>query len=88
MAVDVLSTLTAAAYDSAGWTDPDPLTVVRFACLLGLIEKSATAAILVAVIPPRAIGYDWAYGLLRCAASASAAAATPPAAAARVDGGA
>src|SRR6185295_10694815 len=37
---------------------PDPLTVVRIACLLGLIEKSATAAILVAVIPRRAIGYD------------------------------
>lgn len=43
--VDVLATLTRAAYDSADWVEPDPAIVERIASLLGLIEKSSLAAV-------------------------------------------
>ena len=42
--VDVLATLTTAAYDSAEWSEPDPAVVERIASLLSRISKSATAA--------------------------------------------
>jgi hypothetical protein len=42
--VDVLANLTAAAYDSADWMDPDPGVIDSVASLLGLIKKSASAA--------------------------------------------
>ena len=42
---EVLSTLTTAAYDGADWGDADPAVVDRIGTLLGLIEKSATAAL-------------------------------------------
>ena len=42
--VDVLATLTVAAYDKANWTDPDPGVVESIASLLGLIKKSAATA--------------------------------------------
>jgi hypothetical protein len=43
--VDVLSILTAATYDEAGRMDPDPGAIDAVATLLGLIKKSATAAL-------------------------------------------
>jgi hypothetical protein len=43
--VEVLSTLTASAYDSADWSDADPAIVDQIATLLGLIAKSASAAL-------------------------------------------
>jgi hypothetical protein len=42
--VDVLATLTRAAYDSADWGEADPDIVERVAILLGLIEKSSASA--------------------------------------------
>jgi hypothetical protein len=42
--VDVLATVTVTAYDEADWTDPDPGVVEGMASLLGLIKKSAGAA--------------------------------------------
>jgi hypothetical protein len=43
--VDVLATLITAAYDSADWSGSDPAIVERIASLLGLIAKSAIAAL-------------------------------------------
>ncbi|HEX8107271.1 MAG TPA: hypothetical protein VF516_06050 [Kofleriaceae bacterium] len=43
--VDVLANVTAAAYDSADWMEPDPAVIDSVASLLGLIKKSATAAV-------------------------------------------
>ena len=42
--VDVLSMLTEATYDQVDWTEPDPEVVEAVATLLGLIKKSASAA--------------------------------------------
>ncbi len=43
--VDVLSLVTAATYDQADWTDPDPGAIDAVATLLGLLKKSATSAL-------------------------------------------
>ena len=43
--IDVLAMLTAAAYDSADWMEPDPAVIESVASLLGLIKESATAAV-------------------------------------------
>ena len=43
--VEALATVTTATYDSADWVESDPATVDRIALLLGLISKSATAAL-------------------------------------------
>jgi hypothetical protein len=66
---EVLSTLTTAAYDSADWGDADPAIVDRIGTLLGLIEKSATAALAafhrlhgaVADAQPAPAGEAWDY---------------------------
>jgi hypothetical protein len=42
--VEVLTTLTARAFDTEDWVDPDPDTIEGVASLLGLIKKSAAAA--------------------------------------------
>lgn len=42
--MNVLATLTTAAYDSADWSEPDPAVVDEIASLLSRISKSATAA--------------------------------------------
>jgi hypothetical protein len=67
--VDVLATLTAAAYDSADWGEADPAIVDRIGSLLGLIEKSAGAALAafhrlhgaVADAAPAQAGEAWDY---------------------------
>jgi hypothetical protein len=67
--VDVLSILTAATYDEADWTDPDPGAIDAVATLLGLIKKSATAALAafhrlhgaVADAQPAPAGEAWDY---------------------------
>ncbi|HEX8108131.1 MAG TPA: hypothetical protein VF516_10415 [Kofleriaceae bacterium] len=43
--VDVLTTLTKAAYDDADWSGADPAVVDAMATLLGLIDKSASSAV-------------------------------------------
>jgi hypothetical protein len=42
--VDVLATLTRAAYDDADWMEPDPAVIDAMATLLDLIEKSSFVA--------------------------------------------
>jgi hypothetical protein len=67
--VDVLSILTAATYDEADWRDPDPGAVDAVATLLGLIKRSATAALAafhrlhgaIADAPPAPAGERWDY---------------------------
>jgi len=44
MVSGLAANLTAAAYDEADWMDPDPGVIDSVASLLGLIKKSATAA--------------------------------------------
>jgi hypothetical protein len=66
---EVLSTLTTASYDGADWGDADPAIVDRIGTLLGLIEKSATAALAafhrlhgaVADAQPAPAGEAWDY---------------------------
>jgi hypothetical protein len=67
--VDVLATLTTAAFDAADWTEPDSAITEKIATLLGLIEKSAFAAMAafhrlhgaVADAAPATAGERWDY---------------------------
>ena len=67
--VDVLATVTVAAYDEADWADPDPGHVEGIASLLGLIKKSAARAMVafhqlhdaVADAAPAPAGERWDY---------------------------
>lgn len=67
--VDILATLTKAAYDNAEWGEPDPAIVDGIASLLGLIARSAGAAMVafhrlhgaVADAQPAPAGEAWDY---------------------------
>jgi hypothetical protein len=67
--VDTLAMLTRAAYDEADWGGSDPDIVERIACLLGLIEKSSSAAVVAfhrlhgAVVQPVEAGEQRAEGM-------------------------